>query len=393
MSIYTLIILLFLFFSLIPNKVNNNAFQKIAFFILFSLFAFRGDNVGGDTIEYCNFYRGVYDAYGTWKEPDLGLINEPGLSWLCYFLHLFNDGDAFVFLFVTSGISLLPFLYFVKRFSNDKVVPLLLFMVLWGLLSIVMTGLRQVLGVSILLFAYIICFNLKLNKKTRSLLVTLLLIFSLSFHSTILIAFVLYIFSFIIKIRKNIAIISIIGTYIIGASLTTFIPVVYIIIGQLFEGSELFFRFEQYFTIKYDLATSALGIQQLLTSFLVCMYCYSLDELKEEYEENLCEKKNKYYLLTKKFQINCLILGCVFYNLFAPFPNCGRFLYPLFIVGITSSIPHKTIHNNNVFKFLFYITLIILSIHEIYTMVLGQADRTSDYYVANQMFPYLFIWE
>ena len=126
MTIYSIVIVVLLFLFLIEQKGISDKADKRLFLIaslfVFFVMAFRGENVGGDFLEYCHFWEGKDDAYGTWKEPNVLLMYEPGLSWLCHFLHIFNDGDPFFFIFCTSAIILFPFFYIVCRDCKFRIL-------------------------------------------------------------------------------------------------------------------------------------------------------------------------------------------------------------------------------------------------------------------------------
>lgn len=380
MTIYSVVIIMLFALFLLELIAQGSRAKKrlfiIASGIVFFIMSFRGKDVGGDMIEYVHFWQGIDDMYGTWKSPNIVLVLEPGLSWLCYFLHLFNDGDAWFFVFATSIIIICPFFYLIWRDSNNKVMSILLFFIMWGLLDISFTGLRQVIGVSFCILAYIVWTSTFKRKWFRNILIVFLIAFALTFHTTTIFAIILCLcMLFVKKMHKRTLLFSLVLSLIIGIVFAKIVPYLFDRIASISTSFELLFRYDHYFE-EEGLTEGRIGITQILTTLLI-MIVVSL--AKED-----CHNV---------FYVNCLVLGNCLLNIFVPFPNAGRFLYPVLIMGLVSSPSLLNVKRYTGYKIILFLFTAILAIHQIKVWEDSYNDKNSSAYIYNQMFPYNFIWE
>lgn len=384
MTIYSFVTIVLLFFFFIEQGGIKESGRKCLFlicaFLVFFIMAFRASCVGGDTIEYVHFWQGIYDAYGTWKEPNKLLVFEPGLSWLCYFLHLFNDGEPWFFLLSTAIITLAPFLYIVWRDSKFAVLPILLYMTTWGLLDISYTGLRQVIGVGLCMFAYIVWTTKFDKRKLKYILISFIMVLALSFHTSMYFTIPSYICFLLTKpIKKRNAIYILLISLLFGILSTKIIVFLFEIIGSAFTSFDILFRLNHYFegnNAEDGLTMAVIGMQQVLTTLLVCLIVYYSDK----------DKHNRVYY-------SSLVLACSAYNVFVSFPQAGRFLYPLMLMGIVLSPSQINIRKPFLYRFFLLAIVFVLSIHQIYVWEVNFENHSSDAYLINQMFPYFFVWE
>lgn len=379
MTLYSSIILILLFLFLIEiggtTKLHKKYLFLLSSFLVFFLMAFRGIDVGGDTLEYVHFWEGQKDVYGTWEKPDDGLVNEPGLSWLCHILHLFNDGSPWFFIFSESLIVLLPFHFLVWRDSVYKVLPNLLFMVMWALLDVTFTGLRQVLGISFLIIAYIIWTSRIQNRKLKIILSISLVLFGICFHVTVVFVALIYLLLYNIKsINKKWPIVVLVLSYFMVFAgnfiMTAFLPA----IENYFFNAEGLFRLYHYFSEDLN---DSLSIYQFLGTALVCLFVF------------LSKDQNDY----NYFYINCLIFGCAFLNVFSFFPNIARITEPFLFLGILSSPCHICLKKMVKVRLLFLIIIMVFSIKKIIYWENEYSNKSSPSYLYSQMFPYKFVWE
>ena len=120
-----IVILFFLFVTEYRLRKNISYTFWLGTFFFIALFAFRGDNVGGDTIEYCRYFEGkTSSTYGSLKSND---DIEIGFRWVCMALQKVSL-SRFWFLFSTSLLSLIPFVLIVKKYSIFHFFVLLLFL-------------------------------------------------------------------------------------------------------------------------------------------------------------------------------------------------------------------------------------------------------------------------
>ena len=146
------------------NLQTRKVLFYVASFIVVSLLAFRGNDVGGDTISYCGYFSGSGGLYGTFEQND---TFEIGFRVLCWLLMFVSRSD-FWFILTTSLITLLPFIYLINRdCKSSKILPLCLYMNVWGILSVTQTAIRQNISVSLFVIAYIIYTTKSIEQKNK----------------------------------------------------------------------------------------------------------------------------------------------------------------------------------------------------------------------------------
>ena len=152
MGFYLFIIAILILFSLLnPVGTKGRNLLILAFFFLYIIASLRSVSVGNDTLRYSIGFEdiarnGSRSTYMSW--------NEKGYSWLNWLIALFTD-DFNVFLAIVNAIIYFAFYKFVRNYSSNYGLSLLLFFC-FGYWGNTVNIIRQELAVSIFIYAYLL---------------------------------------------------------------------------------------------------------------------------------------------------------------------------------------------------------------------------------------------
>lgn len=142
MTLYYLTLLYWLVFFFINKKTQKPSNVFFAVLPLFLLMALKSVSVGSDTISYYARYVNadyMLDADNT--------ITEPGYNLISYFFHDIVGLPFWVYNAILSGFICFVLALFLYHFSLDIHLSLILYMTI-GLFSMSLSGLRQMLAIS-----------------------------------------------------------------------------------------------------------------------------------------------------------------------------------------------------------------------------------------------------
>lgn len=368
MNIYATVIVLLLLLFLIEQMVKDDKIRQINFyigsFICLFILALRSDNVGGDTIGYCGYFTGVGGFYSTYERND---ELEIGFRWICGLLMKISRTELW-FLVSTSIMTMAPFLYLVNRDCKpSKILPLILYMSGWSILSVTQTAIRQNIAISFLMIAYIVYTEPNINKKYKWILCIASIVMCLITHNTGITALVLVLGAYFIKLNKKSSYIIVIASLIISVLMKN----VFVSLFSAFYDLMSIFEFAEkmtgyYDNVNYSLDTYVSFGTQGPTTLLVLLYIYMSS--KED-----C--KSLYY--------KCLIWGEALYNIGAYFPMMFRVVYPLLFIGIIFVPSCLNIRKSFIPKMIMFALLIFMT-NAVNHNPLNQDDH---------LLPYNFIWQ
>lgn len=170
------------------SKYPRRVRLSFLFIVLFFFSAFRAGTVGGDLDYYLPHFHEVYSIHGFNGLFDLTISNfEPGYTLLCWLISRFSDQD-FIFLAVTSCLSLLGPFYLVKKYSTWPCISILIYILL-GFYTNTYNNVRQSIAISVIFFSipYIIS-----NRPIKFLLIV-------SLATTIHASAVVFTFAYLLK--------------------------------------------------------------------------------------------------------------------------------------------------------------------------------------------------
>lgn len=370
MHIYVVISIVMLLLFLVEQKTKNSKLRMVLFylasFLVVGLLAFRGNDVGGDTIHYCGYFTGKGGYYGIWETND-GF--EAGFVWLCGLLMQISRTD-FCLIFFTSLITILPFVYLIWRdCKSSKILPLCLYMTTWGILSVTQTALRQNLSVSLLFIAYIFYTNKGIKNKYKYLVVGLSLWGSFISHTSSLVALPLMLGCTFVRFNKKTAYILTIGSFLFVMFFKNVFSSIFDMFNQIMAGVEMashmldtYYRSAGY-SLDSEISFNRLAPATLLVVLLIRMS--SDDDMKSHY-------------------LKFLVIGASLYNIGASFPMIFRTVYPLLFMGILFAPMGLSFGKNNLSKALLFLLITFFIRNQAVYMNPGTDDR---------MLPYMFIWE
>ena len=370
MHIYVVVSIVMLILFLVEQNTKNGKLRMtlfyVASFLAVGLLAFRGNDIGGDTISYCGYFTGKGGVYGIWETND-GF--ETGFVWLCGLLMHISRTD-FCLIFFTSLITMLPFVYLIWRdCKSSQVLPLCLYMTVWGILSVTQTALRQNLSVSLLFLAYIFYTSEGIKNKYKYLLIAISLWGSFISHTSSLIALPLMVGCTFIRLNKKTAYILTIGSFIVVMVFKNVFSSIFDMFNQMMTGVEMASHMldTYYGNVRYSL-DSEISFNRLVPATLLVVLLIRMsneDDMKSHY-------------------LKFLVIGASLYNIGASFPMIFRTVYPLLFMGILFVPMELSKAKNKVCKMLMVILIAFFIRNQVVYMKPGTDDR---------MLPYMFIWE
>lgn len=379
MNVYLYVIVCLVVFLIIelnnPQK-NRSLYFFISSSLIFSVIAFRGSDVGGDTLEYVRFFKGEGSMYGSIDDSEM----EVGFVLIARFLHFFNE-SAMWFLFSSTLITLFPFFIIVKKYSSNKTIPLLLFMTTWSILPTSLCAIRQNFAVSLAMTAFLLFGSLRDNsiqdvKKRKSIIISIIIVCILSImtHTSMMVALPLIVLAEFINLSRKYMYIIVLGSFVGALLIDNLFGELFQqfnIITQSFEYAD---RMNSYFeNSKYEL-TNEVSFNRLGPSTL-----YVLIVVYKSSEEEL-----------HSFFLKCLVIGHSLFCIGASFPMISRVVYPLLLFGISFVPLSMNFRREKISKVL----LILLLFFFVRTQFKYFAEyNISDNYYGVRLLPYKTIFE
>ena len=347
---------IFILFCIQYKKYNINRYFYWGTFALLFVMCFRAPTTGeglGDLQEYVNLYIGKNSMYDS---EDV----EPGLSWICKFLHIFPMSE-FLFISVTSLIIMSPILYGIAKYSQNKLYSLMLLLSLTGVWLVVYIAMRQALAQTFILTAIFVYLN-RDNIAKWKIYIGFLILLSTFFHSTPYILIPLTIVAFFLPQKKKWLYLAMIISLLLSSIVSKLLANTFL---NYFGNVGVIARITHYIadeTYGMDSGFNLLNFAPL--TILASLMVYYID----------ITPKNAIFVKT-------FVLGIVLYNLLGNIPLVNRAVCFFFILGAIGSVPKI----NTPKKFLSMSVLILYFIW-----------RNNVHYMAEShsaFLPYHFIWE
>ena len=365
-----LIIILFLLFCLDYNSSKSMKFTFwLGTFFFLAIFAFRGDNVGGDTTQYCIYFEGkTSSTYGSLKLND---DIEIGFRWICMALQKISM-SRFWFIFSTSLLSLIPFVFLVRKHS---LYPNLSYLYIicsnWAIMVVcIETHIRQNIATAFLMMAlYIFLYENKTKKSYISCV--LLLIAAVMSHTSIYLILPLVSLLLFVPLTKKVSYCLIIGSCLVTLFFTEIFTDVFTGLMLWLSPYEAFDNLTRYMdSDKYGLS----GKAGLFTSFAPI----AIWALINIYYSNKEEINNIF--------MKCMVVGTSLTIMGSSFGLSFRMMYALLILGYCY-IPIA--YKNNSKAMLINFIPLLLMLFRLWGAVLNPAQYNTE----SHWLPYLFIFE
>jgi hypothetical protein len=394
--IYLFVLFLFLSLSFVElycfkkKKILKYTFA-ISSFSFLALFLLRKETVGGDTVAYVDYYMGRHSlTYGYLYDKQSSI--EIGFQGLCKFFSSFIHFD-FGLILVTSVISIVPIIFYIKKHSNLPSLSFFYIVCLSYMMLIINleTNLRQVVANGYFIIALLLVENnshllkqMVLKKKEKikcaflrkyvgKVLLYLTFIFlALCTHNSMFFILPMLLLSWFLPFSKKTAIISI----VIAMCISLFAP--YVISDSIMKMMKLSIFSRDVFDHAngYLYEESNYSWQDRASLYVIFPIAlttiYSVFVSKEEE--------------LKSFNAKCMIMGSIAFIIGVILPLSFRIFFSLMIIGI-SYVPKKIALKPQV-----YICNFVLYLWPIYKVVLLVFNQ-ENYYCDNHLLPYLFIWE
>lgn len=365
---FTVFVLFFIIEYKYPSK--GNVLFNIGSFLVVCLLALRKETVGADTISYMEFFK--YEAGGYSLLYEAGLM-EPGLPYYNVILRTICN-DSVYYLFCNAIISLAPIYFLIKKYSTNKNLSLCFFFA-GSSYVIYFVALRQILGISFILWGVYILLS---DNKRKWLYFIILTFIGGIFHQTsILVSILLIICYFLPTLKRNFLVTTLVLAICLnlfaGAGLyRLFFETVQ---GYLLGGGDLLEKVSVYTSDSYTTQglTKIFGVINL--SIVGLLYLFVVDN------DKLATWFTKVYWLY-------LIL----YNIFIQFPMQSRLLLGLNIISIIAIPTFLTCTRQNIDRRYLKLFMIFICLYHLRNFVnAGLVDVSSD--GSALLYPYLFFFE
>ena len=277
----------------IKNKsLIKNIFYYTVFIILFFFMAFRGINVGTDNQMYSEFYYSIANDSLTIANSTI----EIGFSFYWYILS--HIGLSYeISQIITSLIIILPFVFFIKKFSKDIFLSIFIYFTL-GTYFLGYNGIRQQFALSFILWGIFLFLKYK-----KILWYVIFSVIAVLFHYSSFI-FLLIIPLFYIKIDWRLILI---GFLILTVLMLFAEP----LINFFSQNSNIFYIDKyintSYFNKKVQISSFILTIAYLLVLLFLLIF--------QKYDKQLIQKDNTWMF---NFFISAVLIR--YCSLFGVFP-------------------------------------------------------------------------
>lgn len=300
-----IVVILLVLFYLYWKTPKEKYIRLSCIFVLFFIGA-RARVVGGDTIDYVRYFVGEFSIYSYYEHVEQLFRQYNKIMGIVLF------HNEVLYLFAHTFICLLPVYKLAKKESNSIPFSCLLFFIC-GYYIHYMSALRQVLGLSILIWGMIYVIE---KRKYKWVFFVLTGIVGWSFHSSVFIAFWGFILCYFLTImRKKIYYIGIVLTALIGVVFKSFNIGDFFALLAMNHISEMK-RMNEYLT--WGLVDTDLGMFTLLSSAIVSIFVvYLMDR----------QRVNSWVL--KLYWI-----GIMVNNIFYTVPMINRVILPFSVMGI-----------------------------------------------------------
>lgn len=213
---------------------GNPRYLWFLYIIFISIFAFRGIDVGGDTIKYVTEF--LSDTY---RDREIGYVL------FCDAIKIFGN-SPFVYIFFTSLVSIIPFLLLLHKHSDNPTLSLLYVFCFYNLIICFETHVRQNIGTGFILLSIYLWELVSFKSKKYLLIPIIPFCYGLLCHSSLYMAAPLCLIIPFIPISKKIAYIAVTGAFILGGFFSQLIIEFFNSFYTLIDNYDIFERLYAY---------------------------------------------------------------------------------------------------------------------------------------------------
>lgn len=374
--IYIIAIIIVFYLAITYQRTNILSQKNLIFFlaslVLILLLSLRDVSVGGDTIEYCKFFQGKFSStYGRLNDTSV----EIGFVKFCEALRIVSK-SSFVFIFATSLMTLVPFIVYANKYSNNRVLSILYVLASNHALLLINleTNLRQCVSTGFLIWALYLLHGLKEYKRKHIsfIFIILLLTFAILNHTSQFLIILIILVLHFIKFNKLISYISVIVALIISVYFVNVFENIFIYLISLLSGFDDLSNITRYVSDSSSYKMSGIAANLVKQLPLASLMLYTIS--KSTYNEMQT-------ISYKSFIVSYFII-----TISLSFPLGFRMVFPLQLLGCVH-VPQIFMKNPKSF----YINLMF---YIFFTMRLFlSVINTNNYNLDNHFLPYKFIFE
>ena len=314
MCIYDIWAIILFIARFIQKKVpHNKIIFPISLIFLLLLMTCRSDDVGPDMCTYIDSYLGTGKGYSEVQEE------QPIIFIWMNFLKIVLPHTPFVFVFFTTLLYMIPVIWAIKLYSQDKIGSLLSMMLFPGIWLLYIVTIRQAVSQGFILLAIIFIFQ---KYKNWKIIAIAFAIIALLCHSSSFLVIPLVTLAYFLKVKRKYMGIAVIISLFLTGVISNYVGGLFSSLLGSFSEME---RLTSYIGSDYDNAIDRFRVY-LPMSFLCCYVLYL----------NRKEEKCSFFE-------NSLFIGVIIYNLLGGLDGhlIDRFCNFLYLLGAIGALPSQ----------------------------------------------------
>lgn len=366
---YIIFYLILLILSYYYWRTRNQRIAKWSIAITFIFFVLRAPVIGADTWDYVRYLTGERNFYNS-DSRDLEVAFVVYREVMC---HL--TSSRLIVMLITYTLVFYPLYMSVKKYSLNVPLSILMFCYM-GCLSVYFVGMRQILGVALLVLALYYCMEEHITIKYKILLFTGAIVLSYLFHTTCVLYALVFLASLFIPLASRIWYIGL----VLGSAA----------VGYIFEMFDIQTFFSFY--LSFDI-----GLTDRLDNYLLSDTFYDTGAINIIMRQSLISLVT--FLFIDKEKLNhpfCRIYVCgiIVYNLFYTVPMIQRIIPPLVMFGaiaFTWMFGDTKYHLDHKYRRMVNVSCLLVLLYFTRSTIINLSN--CDLNSAERMHPYYFFFQ
>ena len=320
MTPYLFLFTLSFFIGIFNTKKESKTGTLLLMFLLFFYAAFRDFSVGGDTLNYVNYFLNPRMGYGE-DEREFELFFQ---YWNIILAKIIPNGHFFIFI---NALVTFSCLYFIIKKESLQKIPCLLLILSGTLWNFYLSGIRQSLAISF----FILSFYFFTKKKWIAFISFTVL--SILTHTTVLLAYCIIFIVPFINIKKRQACILIGITSILAITNTFPIDNILNYFFSKLSSFQYINRYSGYQDQLNEINSLYIMAKKILPLSFITFYLI------------LKQKKNE---IINKLYIKIAIIYIIIYNLLISSLYVDRillYIFPFYCIGISNLLFYQKVNS------------------------------------------------
>jgi hypothetical protein len=281
------------------------------------------------------------------------------------------------FIFATSVLSLLPFLWSVKQSATCMSFAFLTFTLPWNLLFLIQTPFRQSMAVTLFLIGGYLFVCKGKNKIALKFFGIVFMIWGIFTHTTMYLVAPAAILLYFVRLNKTISISLIVGSFILCLFVSSiFSQLLDLLMTYTSDNNDVFGNINRYYGDDNYEISEKVSLNAILP-LTVSSFAITLLSNKEQF---------------KNYAFKCMVVGVVVMNISVTFPLASRVGLLFSLLG-ASFVPNRLFRDKREHKYDVYLLYLIIFV---YFLVAYRHWNMCFYFkksIATDILPYTFWFE